>query len=475
MKRCKINILATLLSVAALALLPACSDSEPAGEKPSAGRRGAVSFRLATAELTPAARSLAYDRLETAVAQGTLIGCVIAYVNPDGTYQYAANSAWTYYPDGLMLTRLYDADNNPVDVDDPDQNTILRHTESLTYSEYDLELLPGKDYAFFFYYPYTDEETIKEQYDKFEVFENWKHTVSLAKIYFPNTGEEYPSDDWRKTAYLDMKDDDYAISDELYNAYVFGSIMGSTDVPTPTGYSGELRHASWLKYPVTPIVDFRTDDADDLGKLNASDFMYAAVTKWDGEPINKENTHSIIPVTLKKQMTTIELAFAENPSEVYLQPKANTSNWNYMPRWRDFNLATGRFVGDYSSQATREQVQSTDPTLKNLLDKAYAYKENQKIYPKYLGTSHEWVGSGETDFYVYRLIMAPQDALYCDIVMTIAGKQLTLSDLQRNPKLASLKGGTYYKIRVSKTGDDTGWHLDIEDWQDGGGSILNRP
>lgn len=472
MKPCKINILATLLSVAALVLLPACSDSELAGEKPADGRGGAVSFRLATAELTPAARSLAYDRLETTVEQGTLIGCVIAYVNPDGTYQYAANSAWTYYPDGLMLTRLYDADNNPVDVDDPEQNNILRHTETLTYSKYDLELLPGKDYAFFFYCPYTDEETIKEQYDKFMYLkDNWQPTVFLGNLRFPNTGD-FASYDWEKYVMWYVQNDHSA---DLFNECAFGGIIAAEAKPTPASGSGEFRRASWLKYHVMPMIDFRTDDSDDLGKLNASDFMYAAVTKWDDEPINKENTHSIIPVTLKKQMATIELAFVENPTEIYLKPKANPSNGTYMPYWRDFNLATGRFVGDYSSEATRKQFENTDPTLKNLLDKAYAYKENQKVYPKYLGTSHEWVGSGETDFYLYRLIMAPQDALYCDIVMTIAGKQLTLSDLQKNPKLASLKGGTYYKIRFSKTGDDAGWHLDIEDWQDGGGSILNRP
>lgn len=452
MKRAKINILLLTAILSALVLLPSCSDSDtPGNDDSKSGEKGALSFRIAASELDIAARSLSYSHLETTVEQGTLIGCVIAYVNPDGTYEYAANSAWTYYPDGLMLTRIYDKDNTPLD---PDDNDIIHHTAELTYSEYDLDIPDGHDYAFFFYYPYYDETTITRELDAIATGNN----IDPRKIPYTN-GIETQS--YAAT---------YHNAISFFNDYFFNSVPGALEQLSMPSDATTLKRSAWTKYQVVPAIDFRSDDAADLARLNNSDFMYAAVTAWNDLPVNRENTHSVIPVTLKKQLATIDLCFTENPSDVYLEPTGETVNWalQRMPRMKDFDFTTGTFLSN-------NYVADYSPWGSSLLQKSAAYDSGSPIRPKYIGTYHEWVAAGETDFYVYRLIMMPQDKLFCNIKMTIGGRQLTLNDLQKNPKLASLKGGTYYKIRFSKTGEDTGWHLDIDDWKDGGESTLNRP
>ena len=136
-----------------------------------------------------------------------------------------------------------------------------------------------------------------------------------------------------------------------------------------------------------------------------------------------------------------------------------------MPRRKDFDFVTGRFLstdytGEHNTWGTPQQ-------------KAVAYAS--PVYPQFIGTSREWVGTGMTEFYTYRLMMMPQTDVFCDIVINISGKEYKIEKLQRNPKFATLNGGTYYKIRISPAGDDTGWHIDIEDWIDGGDNFLERP
>lgn len=443
-----------MLPAIIIAMLSACSDSS-APELPQQ-HPSAISFRLSAAELKPSSRSLTYNSLETSITEGTLIGCVIAYTNPDGSPQYAANSAWEYHHEGLLLTKLFDADNNPVDINS-EANTIIlpaSHPDAVNTaiepSPYDLTLIDGHDYAFYFYYPYVDADVINEKFQS-------KGSISQkTQVSYPNSGE--------------LTNQNFDTSNLIiqYNTFIVPAPVYSSAI---TGDSTKLKHSAWTKYPVATRVDYRCDDPVlKTEMLNHSDFMYAAVTVDNGgNPINTTNSHSPIPVVMKKQMATIDLCFAENPTDLYISPN-HKDNKPLMPRLKEFDLSTGSF-------AKTNYIDVFDKWHGTLIQKCAAYGEWDYIYPQYIGTSRELSTDGLVDYHVYRVILMPQDAgeLNCDIKFTVGDKQLTLKNLQNNPHLASLKGGTYYKIRFSKTGADSGWHLEIDDWLEGGDITLDRP
>lgn len=449
-----------LLPVAGALLMGACSD-EPL-DRQETSKPSTVSFALSTADLEPASRSVSYNLRQTVISEGSLIGCIVAYAQGDGTYTYVANTAWTYTPQGLLLTRMYDDTNTEIDVKSYD-NSVLRlknpDADASDPARFDLELMPGHNYAFFFYYPYIDEKIVADELQtrKFDQYGNGSYAIKLKSLPYPNAKE---TDKDVNTISLPASDAD------MFNDYFLNSLPGAADIQNLPSGSGTFKRADWRKFPFCPMLDYRTDDPDDLSTLNNSDFMYAAVTSFNDKPINADNTKAAIPVTLRQQLAVIELAFAEEPEEVYLEPVVDQSTWIYtMPRIQDFDFVTGRFTGNHMAEYDRYGH--------SLIDMTAPYRSN--IYPHYMGVSREWISSGWTDFHIYRLLMMPQTDVDCNVVMKIAGRELRLENLQRNPKLARLEGGTYYKIRFSPTGEETGWHLEIDDWQDGGGSLLERP
>lgn len=440
-----------LLPVAGALLMGACSD-EPL-DRQETSKPSTVSFALSTADLEPASRSVSYNLRQTVISEGSLIGCIVAYAQGDGTYTYVANTAWTYTPQGLLLTRMYDDTNTEIDVKSYD-NSVLRlknpDADASDPARFDLELMPGHNYAFFFYYPYIDEKVVDEELQKHKQGQD----ILIKEVPYPTGENQY-------TSTVPSRD-----AADIFNDYFLNSLPGAEDIQDLPSGSGTFKRADWRKFPFTPSADFRSDNSDDLSSLNNSDFMYAAVTSFRDKPINADNTNAAIPVTLRQQLAVIELAFAQEPEEVYLEPNPE-SNWTYsMARKQDFDFATGSFTGNYL-----DQINPYDDNT--ILNRTAPYKS--KIYPHYMGVSREWISSGWTDFHIYRLLMMPQESVNCNVVMKIAGRELRLENLQRNPKLARFEGGTYYKIRFSPTGEETGWHLEIDDWQDGGGSLLERP
>ena len=448
----------TILAASVLAFVTSCSDSEIDGTPDTQSGEGSLRFQVSTAELDPVSRSISYSKLESTLSEGTLVGCIIATFDASGNPEYIANSAWSYSPDGLTLTRLYDANNN--EISDLASNDILclKNPGATDLSRFDLVLMPERgDYAFYFYYPYLDEIVLNDQIEALKIpgqYNPSQTDIDLKAIDYPNYNE---LEEWTTRA-------TYSNPLTIFNDYFLNSIPGAYDIEE-TSYD-DFKRADWRKYPFYPMMDFRPKSGDDMARLNNSDFMYAGVTTWKSQPINSVNTRGMIPVTLKRQLAVIDIAVAEEPSQIYLSPRQNEKTYKYtMPRRKDFDFVTGRFLstdytGDHNTWGTPQQ-------------KAVAYAS--PVYPQFIGKSREWVGTGMTDFYTYRLMMMPQTDVFCDIVINISGKEYKIENLQRNPKFATLNGGTYYKIRISPAGDDTGWHIDIEDWIDGGDNFLERP
>lgn len=438
--------ISSIIAALSLALLPACSSDSDC--TPDDAAAGVISFCIPDGGegILPISRvKYEDDGVNTRLTpEKDIVGCVIAYDNHDGTYEFVANTGWLYWYDGSLILEEqgYDASNNKINA----RQEIFQSTDNRQFI-----MKPGHDYAFFFYYPYHDEDSVKREIESLRIND---YQFDIKKLSYPNQSETS-----NESNYVTNYHDAYGI----FNDYIFSPLLGAVDDIDQPSDSEKFKHASWTQFPVIPMIDYRSVNGD-LSRLINSDFMYAKVTTWNDLPINVSNTRGEINVTLVKQMATIDLCFSERPDNLLIRP--NQNNWKYtMPRRKDFDLSAGKFLnGDYTSQFNEWGTN---------LQRSAAY--GSPIYPKFMGTSREWTASGDTDFYVYRFIITPQDKLNCNVEMTINGKQYTLENLQKNPRLSSLKGGTYYKIRFSRTGDDTGWHLEIDDWKDGGSSFLDRP
>lgn len=396
---------------------------------------------------------LIYDGLHTQFIDGSLLGCVIAYkdASAEGGYAYKANSCWTWHEEGLILTKLFDADNQQLNITDNSDNSIIRHFTDEECAEIDKADDPLKpyfiklldetaEYAFFFYYPYVDEEIITK-------------AVTDAN----GQKDNYP----------------YEIINQWGGATVANTlnrVVGSME-----GSSGNITTAPWTKYPVIPHYDFSTSAGRQ--RLENSDFMHAIVTaSTKGDAISKANSTKIgnIPVELKKRMVTMDMLFSEEPTDIKITPGLNSSNQPAMIRTYDFDLSTGKFTGIYNYDAYKQSIERVA-------------RYSDPIKPYYVGTVKDFAKVTEEgvtkweekDFYCYRLVLAPQkkgELLY-SLSFKVAGSnsELKLQNIQLNPLLSELKSGYYYRLRFTKTGDDTGWHLLIDDWKNGGDQTLTRP
>lgn len=461
------SLLPWLLSAAMMIVMAACSDAPIPAAGATDKQNGLISFSLGSADIEVNSR-VTYSGLSSTFEEGELIGCVIANIS-SGTPVYLANSAWSYHAvesspasfgSSIKLAKLFDKDNNAIAID-TDGNTIIRHltADELTEAEIDpaadplapyyIKLLnETADYAFYFYYPYVDDEILKAE---ITYKAGWPVKADFENFSYPNI---YENSEYKYKEFYQN-----TIPDQEINKLLNESSLLSPISDSGSSLENKIKTASWLKYPVTASTNFKR--AKNMDILNHSDFMYTSVTEYKGEKINAAASIGEIQVIMRKQFATVDLCFENRPSEVYLQP-SNDGGYT-MPRIKDFNLATGEFAGEYSYNQNG-----------TLLEKNAVYNSN--IYPQYIGTEEGWSSNGEVKYHIYRFIMTPQTALKCNIVFKIPfEEQFTLKDVGKRPALSSLKSGYYYKLRFSSMGSDSGWHLYIEDWKDGGSQTLNRP
>lgn len=451
-----IHSLYLILSLAPALFLTACADTSMPGDDDSETSGGAIRFSVSIADIAPQSRAgfapqsradinswtnvsfdypLIYNGPETtfnfeySLSDKTMkVGCIVASVNPDGSYEYLANSIWDCISDGsLRPSTICPKDGTRVNFSDPSNDILPLEQDDA------VKLKPGIDYAFFFYY--------------------------LPKEMIQNNLENP--------------------SGELYE------------------------NASWTKFPIYTEPGFHIHHTDIGGvitlpyQLCISEFMYASVTSIDGKPINTHNLpYTPIPVTLKKQMATVDILLPDTPiivdtgyiaRYIYAQIKPQPdSNGNYsMPRMRDFDFSTGKFVSDYVSAYTPGGVSD--------IDRLAVYDDDFEIQP--IAHTIESTPAGNMPFFIFRLIIMPQDV--ADIIAHITGNSrrvlpsgggggyptttVIVSPLgefdinfKNNPVLSSLKGGAYYRIRVYMVADkEDKWEVEIEDWSNGGNMTLN--
>ncbi|MDE6270321.1 MAG: hypothetical protein K2M12_05635 [Muribaculaceae bacterium] len=467
----------TLIAAAVAAMMGACSDAatdEPAGGV-SGEDDGMMSFSLADPELEPMSRysSPFYDGIHTSflsvwLADGTgsgvtstfadtRVGCIIAYVNADGSYEYLANTAWVRMWDAEVLSlqeRGYDADNNVIANMRTDDRIFTRYS-------YDrFRLRTDRNFAFFFYYPYNDPTHFKDEAKQYLSGNVMNSALIKRQHRLENHGGSY----------LLNEVSEEGMAKETFNSYILGAFVGQTDW---TGYEG-YRSASWRNYPVVPMKDFRTLEGTqntaqpykDIYQLIRSDFMFARVASWHNKPLNGRDTQGDIRVTLRKQLATIDLCFDQQPTDVRLVPRqVNGAN---MSRYAEFNFTTGRF------RSTPAYTDYAGLKWEGWIADCLDYDAGG-IHPRYLGTTVESTPTGDKQFWVYRLIMTPQKEFAADVEMTIGGQTYTLQNLQNNAHFSSIERGTYYKIRFREDATTSNWYTDIGDWTEEVRITLNRP
>lgn len=466
-----------IILILILAIMTGCTDTPVPAVAPSPDTAARpLSFTLSSATVEPASRSLVYEGLNTSFTEGTMIGCVIAFkdAEADGGYAYQANSCWTWHPDGLLLHKLYDADNTLVyHAAKPDEttveNTIIRHftAEELAEQQPDAEPDPHApyyikllnetaDYAFFFYYPYVDAEVLTTAYESTLTKDEWGNDIYGIK------NVSYPTELQDKYNYNPPK----SISVNVINE---NTLIRQVAKEAATN-DNALYCSSWKEYLVATTRDYSIGN-NTTDRLNHSDFMYGAVTEMsEGQPLNAENAKSEIPVTLKKQMVTMDLFVLDeiDGSTIKLNPK----NVNYNPvmkRIRGFNLASGKFEKEYANNSNG-----------NIIEKnSYFNEYGSPLIPCKIGTVTEIMNGEPTTYHVYRLILPPQSnsEFRCSLSFRAEGhsNELTLNDMHQNSGIKSLQSGYYYKLRFTKLNEDYGFHLDIDDWQKGDEISINRP
>lgn len=406
---------------------------------------------------------LVYDGVSTQFTTGTLIGCVIAYKNAEaeGGYEYKANSCWTWHPEGLRLTKLFNADNAAIEINS-DANDILRHytTEELAAaaadnpeiasdprSPYFIRLLdPTAEYAYFFYYPYVDEEILTKEY-------------SGAAISYPNSSE---SNNWgiSGNSVLEKINNHSLISPVAKNE---SDGNGNTSIKT----------SKWTEYPVGAMVDLTIGENNDC--LNHSDFMYASVKETSkGKPFTIDNAKNEISVVMQKKMVTMDLYVLTDVDETSL--KLNPAETNLpMKRLKRFNLLAGNFGEDYNF---------IDQWKGTLIEKNSRYIPafegiKYPIIPCKIGTATETINGVATNYNVFRVIMPPQSAseFRCSLSFKVkeSNKTLTLNEMHQNSGIKSLQSGYHYKLRFTKLNEQFGFHLDIVNWEKGDEISINRP
>lgn len=401
---------------------------------------------------------LVYDGVSTQFTTGTLIGCVIAYKNAEaeGGYEYKANSCWTWHPEGLRLTKLFNADNAAIEINS-DANDILRHytTEELAAaavndpeiatdprSPYFLRLLdPTAEYAYFFYYPYVDEEILTKEY-------------SGAAISYPNSSE---SNNWgiSGNSVLEKINNHSLISPVAKNE---SDGNGNTSIKT----------SKWTEYPVGAMVDLTIGENNDC--LNHSDFMYASVKETSkGKPFTIDNAKNEISVVMQKKMVTMDLYVLTDVDETSLKLiPGPTNSVPSMKRLKRFNLLTGEFGEDFYYQ---------DPWHGTDIEKNSRYATD--VIPCKIGTATETINGVATNYNVFRVIMPPQSAseFRCSLSFKVkeSDKTLTLNEMHQNSGIKSLQSGYHYKLRFTKLNEQFGFHLDIVNWEKGDEISINRP
>jgi len=451
-----------------LLLLASCSSDEPVSvPAPAPGQ----CLRFGVPASSGSVTRVTNDGVSSTFENGDEVGCVIAFRNSEGGYDFQTTTQWHYCGSTgmLVLDRIFETNGSECSSHAPTvADIICRLPDSNDDDGYVQLNSDGKEYCFFFYYPFIGSDLLMEDflsYVKEKDPYKLKAPFSGYRMEENNNWDQQNTNGKKEMSVTGMPDDVTGyFTDKNY---------------TDATYSIHP-HFNWKDFPCFASIAQGSKE-----QLNNSNFMwvrYVMDQKDASKPVTKEDetTHYTVSLQFRKKMAAIDLVidndevstadgdiFYRNIPEEVNCYNQNGSYSNCILVGRKLDLSTGQF-SDYPQyfhdwQFSNNQLQNkTEWPCIRAAHLSDAYEDNN-YNGKFNVILPCPMGGG-----VYRVILPPQSDFRCELHVKRNGVEHAINIYD---KLPSLSENTLYTIRLRGTDD---WDILINDWEDGDKILLEE-
>lgn len=451
-----------------LLLLASCTAEEP---QPSPAQVRQQSLRFGVPARGGDLSRVTDSGVSSSFTDGDKVGCVIAFRNSDGGYDFQATTRWHYCAATrmLVLDAIYEAVGTDCSNHAPAADDLICRLPDTKADDGYVQLnTDGKEYCFFFYYPFIDSDLLNRD------FISYVQQKDPYKLLAPFSGfrmQQNPN--WSEHS-----------TDEKKQMSVIGMPYKTTDYFNDTNYSDATYrvhpHFDWTQFPC--FVSIAQGSVDQLNNGNFMWVRYVMDQKDSSRPVTKEDpeTHYTVSLQFRKKMAAIDLVI-DNPEistaegDIYyrnIPEEANQINnqkpySNYILVGRKLNLSTGQF-SDYPQiflewQLSQSSYIKTEwPCIRasHLCD---AYEDNNDYRGGFNKIRPCPLGSG-----IFRVILPPQSDFRCELHVKRNGTDCAINIYD---KLSRLRENTLYTIRLRSIDD---WDILINDWEDGDSILIEE-
>lgn len=462
------RLIKIIVLVALFAPVVACSDEvpvvEPTVPQPETGLRFGIKQQ-------PESR-VVNSGLSSEFADGDSIGCVIAFRNASGGFDYQCTTSWLYNSDnGMLVLDHYYYENGDKCVwrdADPNNNkdVICRHPDYSKGDGYVQLNKGGEEYCFFFYYPFINNVDVDDS------FQHMSDNKDVYTVKVPISGFA-----------LDMNPnwDDYNKGKNKSSITLIG--FPDDDFKKRKSADGtEYPHFKWTSYPC--YASIAQGSKPQLDNSNVMWVRYVTDQNAPGTPITADNkdTHYTVNLQFRKKMAAIDLVIddsqiATGEGDIYYRNIPENENFmnngkysNYIIMGKRLDLSTGK-LSDYPFEYLQWRVEQLERegklhqcefpgTLASHLCDSYEDNDKHGGYNKIRPCP---MGGG-----VFCVILPPQESFKCELHFKRNGKEHVIN---LYPKIPVLKENTLYTIRLKSLDD---WEIIINDWQKGPGMLIEE-
>jgi len=396
------------------------------------------------------------------------VGCVIAFRNSDGGYDFQATTEWHYCATTrmLVLDAIYKVSgSNDCASHFPTADDVICRMPDTNEDDGYVQLnTDGKEYCFFFYYPFINSDLMIHD------FLSYVRQKDPYKLMAPFSGfrmERNPS--WTEHSTTEKKE-----------MTVTGMPDATTSYFNNTNYTDASYrvhpHFDWKQFPC--FVSIAQGSVDQLNNSNFMWVSYVMDQKDSSRPVTKEDkeTHYTVNLKFRKKMAAIDLII-DNPEislaegDIYYRniPEEavqinNGTYSNYILVGRKLDLSTGQFsdypqiFNDDNNKWKFEQSGYNNNTEYPCIRASHlcdAYEDNDK-HGSYNKIRPCPLGGG-----VFRVILPPQSDFRCELHVKRSGTDCGINIYD---KLPQLRENTLYTIRLRSIDE---WDILINDWEDG--------
>lgn len=447
----KIYLYRILVFVVTILTITACTDTMGMPDDVSDIENITISFQANT----PKSRA-GYEELTSWFEKGDLIGCVIARKTgkgEDATYEYVAKSKWEYRKDGfLILKGLKNKNENAEDI----RTSKIICIDSKNNDDSYLKLQQDYDYAFFFYYPYVDDEIVRTDF----------LTHGRENVVNPYCSVFIPGDpNW----------DSYHEFNNIQKTMLVGEVAENAEYAV--AHKNKLTRYSWTNYPVCISPRQNTKE-----KVNASDFMWVryiidqATMNTVKDNITQKNANYKVDLEFKKKLAAIEVQSDMVISDVVF--KRTQTYMSPIVQCKHIDLTTGKLenYAGYEQNGVGSYLPNTSgsvetwgpnainnwsyylglPTLKGELLQRYCTYISEEYKP------FNYSGNGKD----YRMVFVPQEFIsnQKDLGFSFKMPSGETKTIDLSTKLSLIEENKLYIIHIDRKSNI---EIIINDWVTG--------